>query len=175
MAGTTDKEHAVGLAEDEKVGDVHFERAQLLADLPDPDAGLSEEERAAIVGVRFLGFIECLLIGRLLGSKGDVESGYMVDPLVVLTVSSQPSTAGSLWTDTRRYLLSFLDRTNIGNARLAGMETKLNMSGTDYNMSLTIFFISYAIAEPITNTLLKRLTPRIFFTGIIILWGLISK
>ena len=53
------------------------------------------------------------------------------------------------------------------------METNLNMSGTDYNMSLTIFFISYAIAEPITNTLLKRLTPRIFFTGIIIIWGLI--
>ena len=68
-----------------------------------------------------------------------------------------------------------MDRTNIGNARLAGMEEDLNMSesGSDYNMSLTIFFISYAVAEPITNTLLKRLTPRIFFTGIILLWGLI--
>lgn len=30
------------------------------------------------------------------------------------------------------YLLSFLDRTNIGNARLAGMEKDLNMSGRDY-------------------------------------------
>jgi hypothetical protein len=28
-----------------------------------------------------------------------------------------------------RYLLSFLDRANIGNARLAGMEEDLNMSG----------------------------------------------
>lgn len=28
-----------------------------------------------------------------------------------------------------RYLLSFLDRANIGNARLAGMEADLNMSG----------------------------------------------
>ncbi|KPI38095.1 putative transporter [Cyphellophora attinorum] len=71
------------------------------------------------------------------------------------------------------YLLSFLDRTNIGNARLAGMEADLNMEGTDYNLSLTIFFISYALAEPLTNTLLKRLTPRIFFTGIIFAWGLI--
>jgi sugar phosphate permease len=72
-----------------------------------------------------------------------------------------------------RYLLSFLDRTNIGNARLAGMEADLGMSGANYNMSLTIFFISYAVAEPITNALLKRLTPRIFFTGIIISWGVI--
>jgi MFS family permease len=53
------------------------------------------------------------------------------------------------------------------------MEDDLDMQGTDYNMSLTIFFISYALAEPITNTLLKRLTPRIFFTGIIFAWGLI--
>lgn len=34
-------------------------------------------------------------------------------------------------------------------------------------------FISYALAEPITNVLLKRLTPRIFFTGIIIAWGVV--
>lgn len=37
------------------------------------------------------------------------------------------------------YLLSFLDRTNIGNARLAGMEEDLGMSGLDYNVALTIF------------------------------------
>jgi len=71
------------------------------------------------------------------------------------------------------YLLSFLDRSNIGNARLAGMEEDLDMGGHDYNNALTIFFISYALAEPITNVLLKRLTPRVFFTSIILLWGLI--
>jgi len=38
---------------------------------------------------------------------------------------------------------------------------------------LTIFFISYALAEPVTNVLLKRFTPRVFFTTIILLWGLI--
>jgi len=38
---------------------------------------------------------------------------------------------------------------------------------------LTIFFISYALAEPVTNVLLKRMTPRVFFTAIILLWGLI--
>ena len=33
------------------------------------------------------------------------------------------------------YLLSFLDRTNIGNARLAGLEKDLGMTGLDYNVS----------------------------------------
>jgi hypothetical protein len=40
------------------------------------------------------------------------------------------------------YLLSFLDRTNIGNARLAGLEADLGMSGLDYNVSLYTFVIS---------------------------------
>ncbi len=54
------------------------------------------------------------------------------------------------------------------------MEKDLGMEGHDYNNTLTIFFISYALAEPVTNVLLKRLTPRYFFTGIIIIWGLCS-
>ena len=40
------------------------------------------------------------------------------------------------------YLLSFLDRTNIGNARLAGLEADLGMAGHDYNKALAIFFAS---------------------------------
>jgi hypothetical protein len=32
------------------------------------------------------------------------------------------------------YLLSFLDRANIGNARLAGLEADLGMQGLDYNV-----------------------------------------
>lgn len=32
------------------------------------------------------------------------------------------------------YLLSYLDRTNIGNARLGGLEEDLGMSGLDYNV-----------------------------------------
>ena len=32
------------------------------------------------------------------------------------------------------YLLSFLDRTNIGNARLAGLEKSLHMKGLNYNV-----------------------------------------
>ncbi|RVX73027.1 hypothetical protein B0A52_02153 [Exophiala mesophila] len=69
------------------------------------------------------------------------------------------------------YLLSFLDRTNIGNARLVGLENDLLMSGGDFNMTLTIFFISYAVFEPLTNIILKRTTPRYFFTVILFGWG----
>jgi hypothetical protein len=80
----------------------------------------------------------------------------------------------SAFDESSHPLTSRSDRTNIGNARLAGLETDLKMTGAhDYNNALTIFFISYGLAEPATNVMLKRLTPRVFFTGIILLWGLI--
>lgn len=61
------------------------------------------------------------------------------------------------------YLLAFLDRTNIGNAKIDGLQKSLNkMSTGRYNAALTIFFISYALFEPISNVLLKRMKPSIF-------------
>lgn len=44
------------------------------------------------------------------------------------------------------------------------------MTNTQYNNSLTIFFISYSVFEPVTNVMLKRFRPRIFIPIIIILW-----
>ncbi|CAN9094100.1 unnamed protein product [Alternaria alternata] len=45
------------------------------------------------------------------------------------------------------YLFCFIDRANIGNARLAGFEKDLGMKGYDYNTVLSVFYISYIIFE----------------------------
>jgi len=71
------------------------------------------------------------------------------------------------------YLLSFLDRTNIGNAKLQGLTDDLHLTGAQYNMSLTIFFISYAFFEVPSNILLKRLRPHVWFTAIMVSWGIV--
>jgi hypothetical protein len=39
------------------------------------------------------------------------------------------------------YMLSVLDRSNIGNARIAGMATDLDLSSDRYDWLLTIFYI----------------------------------
>ncbi|KAK6344077.1 hypothetical protein TWF696_007724 [Orbilia brochopaga] len=71
------------------------------------------------------------------------------------------------------YLASFLDRTNIGNAKIVGLQTDLNhMSSGKYNAALSIFFVSYSLFEPVSNVLLKKLRPKVWFTTIMILWGL---
>lgn len=41
------------------------------------------------------------------------------------------------------YLVAFIDRSNIGNARIAGMEEDLNLQGMQYNIAVTMFFVSY--------------------------------
>jgi len=41
------------------------------------------------------------------------------------------------------YLFCFIDRANIGNARLAGLEKDLGLKGYDYNILLSCFYISY--------------------------------
>ena len=48
-----------------------------------------------------------------------------------------------LYTD----LLAFLDRSNIGNARIAGMDKDLNLVGERYDWLLTIFYVSVDIFD----------------------------
>lgn len=69
------------------------------------------------------------------------------------------------------YLLAFLDRTNIGNAKVAGLLDDLHLSTGQYNATLTIFFVSYSVFEPLTNVLLKKLRPSLFIPIIMFFWG----
>ncbi|CAO1604753.1 hypothetical protein XANCAGTX0491_008293 [Xanthoria calcicola] len=69
------------------------------------------------------------------------------------------------------YLLSFLDRGNIGNARIEGLVESLNMTGPQYNWCLTVFFFTYCLFEVPSNLLLKRLRPSIWLPSIMVAWG----
>ncbi|KAH8922657.1 MFS general substrate transporter [Atractiella rhizophila] len=70
------------------------------------------------------------------------------------------------------YLLSFLDRTAIGNARLYDLQKDLDLSDNQYLLCLTIFFFSYSIFEVPSNIFLKRLRPSIWFSLILVAWGI---
>ncbi len=45
------------------------------------------------------------------------------------------------------YLLSFLDRSNVGNARIEGLTDDVHMTGNQYLTGLTLYFIGYVIFE----------------------------
>lgn len=74
------------------------------------------------------------------------------------------------------YLLSFLDRTNIGQARLNGLEKDLKMSsdGYDYRIALTVLYVPYIIFEIPSNLLVKRIGPARWIPALVAAWGLVS-
>lgn len=71
------------------------------------------------------------------------------------------------------YLLSFLDRSAIGNARLYGLEKELDMLGTNkFGIASAVFFFPYALFEVPSNILLKKLRPSVWFPLITCLVGI---
>ncbi|KAJ3094462.1 hypothetical protein HDU96_001664 [Phlyctochytrium bullatum] len=80
------------------------------------------------------------------------------------------------------YLLCFLDRVNIGNARVIGLDKKtylgemerdLGMTdSSQYNWALSIFFFGYIIFEVPSNNMLKYFTPSVWIARIMITWGI---
>ncbi|KAK9584619.1 hypothetical protein V6Z90_007148 [Aspergillus fumigatus] len=72
------------------------------------------------------------------------------------------------------YLLSFLDRSNVGNARLEGMAADIGMTGNMYLTGLTLYFIGYVAFEVPSNIVLKRTTPRIWLPTLTLLWGIVA-
>ncbi|GAA5932880.1 hypothetical protein JCM1841_004624 [Sporobolomyces salmonicolor] len=71
------------------------------------------------------------------------------------------------------YLLSFMDRGNIGNARLNGLETDLKMTSAQYNLALSCFFITYCFFEVPANIFLKKTKPSYWLGGITLVWGIV--
>ncbi|KAL6231499.1 hypothetical protein BDW75DRAFT_247851 [Aspergillus navahoensis] len=72
------------------------------------------------------------------------------------------------------YLISHLDRANIGNAKIEGLVDDLGMSGIQYNIVLSIFFVPYVLLEVPSNMLLKNFSRPSVYLGILITcWGII--
>ncbi|KAK4248352.1 major facilitator superfamily domain-containing protein [Corynascus novoguineensis] len=71
------------------------------------------------------------------------------------------------------YMLAFLDRGNIGNARIAGMANDLGLDTNRYNWLLNMFYISYVIAE-FSVLLWKIFPPHIVGAIVVFSWGLIA-
>jgi MFS transporter, ACS family, tartrate transporter len=71
------------------------------------------------------------------------------------------------------YIISWLDRVNVGFAKLQ-MNSDLGMSDTAYGFGAGIFFLAYAACEIPSNLLLVRYGARRWIARIMITWGLIS-
>ncbi|EKM51388.1 uncharacterized protein PHACADRAFT_129318, partial [Phanerochaete carnosa HHB-10118-sp] len=71
------------------------------------------------------------------------------------------------------YLSSYIDRANIGNARVLGLAAALNLSSNQYNLAVSIFFVGYVVFETPSNIIIKRTSPRWYIPVMTIIWGVI--
>ncbi|WP_336711176.1 MFS transporter [Arthrobacter sp. USHLN218] len=71
------------------------------------------------------------------------------------------------------YIMSFLDRTNIGIAK-ERLEIDLGISATAYGIGAGLFFLTYALSEVPSNLIMHKVGARFWITRIMVSWGLIS-
>ncbi|ORY60795.1 major facilitator superfamily transporter [Pseudomassariella vexata] len=72
------------------------------------------------------------------------------------------------------YTFSFLDRVNIGNARLYKMEADLGLVGNQYQIAVSILFVTYLSFEVPSNLALKPFTPSRWIAFITTAWGIVA-
>jgi MFS family permease len=71
------------------------------------------------------------------------------------------------------YVVSFLDRVNIGFAKLA-LQKSTGISETAYALGAGLFFVSYALLEVPSNLILHRVGAKAWMSRIMVTWGLAS-
>ncbi|KAJ4308180.1 hypothetical protein N0V84_012250 [Fusarium piperis] len=72
------------------------------------------------------------------------------------------------------YLISHLDRANIGNAKIEGLVEDLDLVGNQYNIVLGLFFVPYILFKIPSNILLKKFTrPSVYLGSLVTTSGVI--
>lgn len=70
--------------------------------------------------------------------------------------------------------MNFMDRVAIGNARLYGMDEDLGMVGDQFQIAVSVLFITYCAFEVPSNLIIKRLQPAKYLAGLTIAWGFVA-
>ncbi|KAF9533276.1 putative MFS transporter [Crepidotus variabilis] len=71
------------------------------------------------------------------------------------------------------YLVAFIDRSNIGNAKIAGLNSQLKLHGLQYNAAVTLFYVPYTLLEIPSNIVLKMMRPSRWITILLFSWGIV--
>lgn len=72
------------------------------------------------------------------------------------------------------FLVSFLDRGNIANARIEGFEKDLHMPANGYNTALWIFYVPFILLEVPSNLIMGKdwIKPNIWLGSMMFLLGM---
>jgi hypothetical protein len=69
------------------------------------------------------------------------------------------------------YLLLLMDRVNIGNARILGLEVQLKMKEGDYGITLSLLLLAQVLFVVPGNLAMKKIRPSLWLGGLCVCWG----
>ncbi|EWG53890.1 hypothetical protein FVEG_12224 [Fusarium verticillioides 7600] len=72
------------------------------------------------------------------------------------------------------YLMNFMDRVSIGNARLYGLEEELGLTRDQFQICVSILFVTYCLFETPSNLIIKKLQPARYIAGLVFFWGIVA-
>lgn len=75
------------------------------------------------------------------------------------------------WSQLLTEKYPFKDRSNIGNARVAGMGDDLALNDDRYYLVVVLFQVGYVVAEVPSNMILARSRPSLFIPALMLFWG----
>lgn len=117
------------------------------------------------------------------GNLGEAEHGEKIDDSSNELVQLDPRLNGRIaWRfDTHIipwlfgiWLLAFIDRSNIGNARIDGLAKDLKLDGNKFNVALTVFYVPYILVDVPSNWVVKYLGANYYLPGLLIAWGIVG-
>ncbi|KAF2265251.1 MFS general substrate transporter [Lojkania enalia] len=72
------------------------------------------------------------------------------------------------------FLCSFIDRTNVGNAKILGLERDIHINDHQYSIGLCVFYATYIASELPSNLVLKKMSPKIWLPLLTAVWGCLT-
>ncbi|KAL4899066.1 hypothetical protein BDW74DRAFT_184068 [Aspergillus multicolor] len=72
------------------------------------------------------------------------------------------------------YVMNYVDRNALPQARVQGLEEDLNLSGYQYNIVLSVTFIGYILMQVPSNMLLSLTRPSIYLSVCMVAWSIAS-
>ncbi|ORY16425.1 major facilitator superfamily domain-containing protein [Clohesyomyces aquaticus] len=102
-----------------------------------------------------------------------VESGYSHDAALTRKVLFQMDYR-ILPVLALLFLCSFIDRTNVGNAKILGLQTSIHINDHQYAIGLCVFYPTYIASELPSNLVMKKMSPKVWLPFLTALWGLLT-
>lgn len=72
------------------------------------------------------------------------------------------------------YFLNYVDRNALAQARLNDLEEDLNMTGTQFNTTISILFVGYVLMQIPSNMMITRIRPGLYMSSWMLVWAVVS-